>query len=134
VTSIRQIALAASFAHLLPSQLPSMFAHAQPTRAMQSFQPHRPCLHFLGLLGARVLQAERSPTLSMRSTQRCAHGSVQGCTHGKRASLTDFPTRYVRVSTESVRGLILLQDVVLAQAPMDTLEGAELDEVRAAPS
>jgi hypothetical protein len=78
--------------------LPSVPAHAQPTRAMQSFQPHRLCLHSLGLLGARVLRPERSPTLSMRSTRRCAHGSVQGCRDGKRVSFADFPTRCVRVS------------------------------------
>jgi hypothetical protein len=40
----------------------------------------------------------------------------------------------VRASfTESVSCLILLQDVGLAQVPMTTLEGSELDEVRGAP-
>jgi hypothetical protein len=82
--------------------LPSVPAHAQPTRAMQSSQPHRPCLHSLGLLEARVLQAERSPMLSMRSTRHCAHGSAQGCTHGKRALFADFPMRYVQVFIERV--------------------------------
>jgi hypothetical protein len=43
--------------------LPSVLAHAQPIRAMQSSQPHRPCLHSLGLLEAPVLQAKRLPML-----------------------------------------------------------------------
>jgi hypothetical protein len=56
---------------------------------------------------------------------------MQGWEKGLVRGLSDE----VRASfTESVLCLILLQDVGLAQVPMTTLEGTELDEVCAAPS